>query len=114
MKYRSSKRALALAIPEEVKDKVWCRDAGRCVWCRLSGHWTGYPAFPEAHYIPRSKGGMGIPENVLTLCRPHHDLFDHGTREQRSKMKSAFWNYLKHYYPDLEETELVYHKEEMS
>lgn len=111
--YRSSKRAKALAIPEDVKDRVWCRDAGRCVWCRLSGHWTGYQARPEAHYIPRSKGGLGIPENVLTLCRPHHDMFDHGTREQREKMRKAFAEYLKQWHPGWDEEKLIYHKEDL-
>ena len=111
MNYRSSKRAKALAISEETKNKVWCRDAGRCVWCRLSGQWTGYHAIPEAHYIPRSKGGLGIPENVLTLCRPHHDMFDHGTREQREKMRKAFAEYLKQWHPGWDEEKLIYHKE---
>lgn len=112
MKYRSSKRAKALAISEETKDKVWCRDAGRCVWCRLSGQWTGYRAFPEAHFISRSMGGLGIPENVLTLCRPHHDQFDHGTRLQRVVMAQEFREYLKSFYPDWDETKLIYHKED--
>ena len=111
MNYRSSRRAKALAISEETKDKVWCRDAGRCVWCRLTGLYTGYPAHPEAHFIPRSKGGLGIPENVLTLCRPHHDLFDHGTIEQREKMRKAFAEYLKHYHPEWDESKLIYRKE---
>lgn len=110
--YRSSKRAKALAISEETKDKVWCRDAGRCVWCRLTQHWSGYPGIPEAHYIPRSKGGLGIPENVLTLCRPHHDLYDNGTRKQREKMKMAFSEYLKEWHPGWDEANLIYHKED--
>ena len=110
MKYRSSKQAEAHAIPEEVKNRVWCRDAGRCVWCRLTQHWSGYPGIPEAHYIPRSKGGLGIPENVLTLCRPHHDIYDHGTREQREKMKMAFSEYLKQWHPGWDEEKLIYHK----
>lgn len=111
MNNRSSRRAKALAISEATKDMVWCRDAGRCVWCRLTGRYTGYPAYPEAHFISRAKGGLGIPENVLTLCRPHHDLYDHGTREQREKMRNAFAEYLKHYHPEWDEEKLIYHKE---
>ena len=104
MKYRSSKRAMALAITEETRQKVWCRDAGRCVYCRRPGN-------PEAHFIPRSQGGLGIPENILTLCRKHHDMFDHGTREQRELMRQRFREYLKYFYPDWDETKLIYHKE---
>lgn len=112
MKYRSSKRAKALAIPEEVKDRVWCRDAGRCVWCRLTQHWSGYPALPEAHYIPRSKGGLGIPENILTLCRKCHDQFDHGTAYERNIMRIYFREYLKRMHKDWNEEKLIYHKED--
>ena len=112
MKYLSSKRAKALAISEKVKDKVWERDHGVCVWCLLSGDRTGWPAFPEAHFIPRSKGGLGIEENVLTLCRPHHDIFDHGPRRYREQMKYVFADYLSRCYPEWDETKLIYRKEE--
>lgn len=104
MKYRSSKRALALAISEETRQKVWCRDAGRCVYCRRKGN-------PEAHFIPRSKGGLGIPENILTLCRPCHDRFDHGGRLEREGMREFFREYLQSFYPEWDESKLIYHKE---
>lgn len=103
--YRSSKRAKALAITEETRQKVWCRDAGRCVYCRRPGN-------PEAHFIPRSKGGLGIPENILTLCRPCHDRFDHGTRAEREGMREFFREYLKSYHPGWDEEKLIYHKED--
>ena len=107
LKYRSSKRALALAISEETKQRVWCRDAGRCVWCGRRGAYV----HPEAHFIPRSKGGLGIPENILTLCRPCHENYDHGDLRQRQLMRDRFREYLKHYYPEWDETKLIYHKE---
>lgn len=113
MKYRSSKRAKALAISEDTKNKVWCRDAGKCVYCQIMNEWTGYRAFPEAHFIPRSKGGLGIPENILTLCRPHHDMYDHGPKETRLYMKGKFAEYLKHYHPDWDESKLIYRKENL-
>lgn len=104
MKHRSSKRAKALAISAETREKVWCRDAGRCVYCRR-------PGLPEAHYIARSHGGLGIPENILTLCRRCHDRYDHGTREQRELMRGIFREYLQFFYPDWDESKLIYHKE---
>lgn len=103
------KRTKALAISEETKHRVWCRDAGRCVWCGRRGAYV----FPEAHYIPRSKGGLGIPENILTLCRPCHDRFDNGTREQREGMREYFREYLESIYPEWDETKLIYHKEDL-
>lgn len=108
MKYRSSKRAKALAIPEEVKQRVWCRDAGRCVWCGRRGPYV----LPEAHFIPRSKGGLGITENVLTLCRTCHDRYDHGDRREREMMKDRFREYLKKWHPGWNESKLIYHKED--
>lgn len=110
VKNRSSKRAKDLAISRTVKETVMERDGG-CVWCRLTGIRTGLPAYPEAHYIPRSKGGLGVEENILTLCRPHHDLFDRGTREQREMMRRAFRAYLQSTYPEWDESKLTYTKE---
>ena len=110
VKYRASKRAKALAISPDTKDKVWERDEGRCVWCRLSGKHSGWPGMPEAHYIPRFKGGLGIEENILTLCRPDHELFDHGTPETRAFMKQELGNYLKSKYPEWDETKLIYRR----
>ena len=68
--------------------------------------------FPEAHYIPRSKGGLGIPENILTLCRVCHDRYDHSDRNDREMMRGRFRAYLKHFYPDWDESKLIYHKED--
>lgn len=104
MKYRSSKRAKALAISPETKAAVWKRD-GRCVYC-------GSPnGRPNAHYIPRSLGGLGIEQNILTLCFRCHREYDEGTREQREGMREFFSEYLMTKYPEWDETKLIYHKE---
>ena len=110
MKRRSSKRAKALDIPPEVKEKVWWRDSRQCVYC---GRYGAY-VFPDAHYIPRSKGGLGIEENVLTLCRMCHDRYDNGDILERLTMKLRFKEYLSIIYPHIDyndETQLKYHKE---
>ena len=101
MKYRSSKRALALAITPEVKRIVHERDKGRCVYCGRYG-------LPEAHFIPRSKGGLGIEENILTLCRQCHDMFDHS--RYRQNMREFFRKYLQSKYPEWEEEKLYYRR----
>ena len=104
MKPLSSKRAKACAISPGVKRIVYDRDGGKCVYC-------GRPGFPEAHFIPRSKGGLGIPENILTLCRECHDKYDHGVRLMREGMREFFEDYLKSHYPGWDEEKLIYHKE---
>ena len=108
MKYRSSKRAQALAIPDDVKEKVWWRDYRQCVYCGRSGAYV----FPDAHYIPRSKGGLGIEQNILTLCRVCHDRYDNGDKFERLMMKLRFKEYLSTIYPDWDESKLIYKKGE--
>lgn len=100
-----NKRTKALAIPKEVKERVRERDGGCCVWC-------GSPqAAPNAHFIARSQGGLGIEENILTLCFDHHREFDQGSKGQRAWMKIYFRGYLKARYPDWDEYKLIYRRE---
>lgn len=96
------RRTKALSISKAVKEKVWERDDGCCVYC-------GSPyALPEAHYIPRSQGGLGVEKNVLTMCRDCHRRFDQTV--ERQKMKGFFRAYLEKQYPDWNEDELIYKK----
>jgi 5-methylcytosine-specific restriction endonuclease McrA len=101
LKRLSSKRAKALSIPKSVKDKVYERDNGCCVWC-------GSPGLPEAHYIARSRSGLGIEENILTLCRTCHNRYDFGTAAQRQEMKRQFKLYLSGRYTGWDEGNLIY------
>lgn len=101
-----SRRAKATAISQETHDKVFIRDGGCCVYCGRRYPWV----FPEAHFISRKKGGLGIPENLLTLCRECHDRYDHGTREEREGMREFFREYFRYIYPDWDESKLIYHK----
>ena len=66
------KRTKLLDISKAVKDKVWERDGHRCILCE------SIFAMPNAHYISRAQGGLGIPENVVTLCYVCHDQYDNG------------------------------------
>lgn len=104
----SSKRAKACAIPTNVKRKVAERDEidgwTCCVIC-------GSPAgLPEAHFISRANGGLGIEENIVTLCRPCHYRFDNGTREERNAIRETLRQYLKSKYENWNEERLVYRK----
>ena len=104
MRNLSSKRAKALAIDTKTKRLVHDRDGGLCVNCRRPGN-------PEAHYIPRSMGGLGCEENILTLCRNCHDLFDNGCREVREEMRGRFAAYLASFYDGWDEENLIYRKD---
>ena len=59
------RRTKALQIPPAVKRAVHDRDGGLCILC-------GRPGDPVAHYISRAQGGLGIAENVVTLCGGCH------------------------------------------
>lgn len=100
-----SKRSKACDIPKEVKQKVWDRDNHCCINC-------GNPyAMPNAHYIPRSKGGLGIEENVVSLCIDCHHNFDNGkSLELKQQIKHKIEDYLQNHYPDWSIDNLVYKK----
>lgn len=105
-----SKRSKATDISMSVKRKVWERDNGCCVVCGNS-----YNVMPNAHYISRSQGGLGIEQNVVTLCTeltPNkcHRKYDFGTKKEREKIKKIIRNYLKSKYENWNEKDLVYRK----
>lgn len=107
-----SKRTKATSISKAVKEKVWERDGGRCVVCG-----NNYNVMPNAHYIPRSKGGLGIEENIVTLCTeltPNkcHRKFDFGTKKERLEIKEKIREYLSSKYKNWNEDNLIYRKGE--
>ena len=96
-----SQRSKACDIPKKVKDAVWERDRRRCILC-------GSPeAMPNSHYVKRSAGGLGIEENVTTMCLRCHEAFD-GPR--RDELMPRVRRYLQSRYPSWDEKKLVYRK----
>ena len=105
-----SKRAKATDIPMSVKKKVWERDGGRCVVCK-----NCYNVMPNVHFLPRRKGGLGIEENIVTLCteltkNKCHRRYDFGTKEERLEIKEKIKSYLQSKYDDWDEDKLIYKK----
>lgn len=97
-----SRRTKALEIPPKVKAAVFERDDGCCVYC-------GRVGLPNAHFIARSQGGLGIEENILTLCPDCHREYDQSTN--RKEMREYFKEYLQSKYSHWDETKLIYKKE---
>jgi 5-methylcytosine-specific restriction endonuclease McrA len=62
----------------------------------------------NAHYISRAQGGLGIEENVLTLCPDCHRRYDQTTK--REEMREYFKCLFLSTYDDWDETKLVYQK----
>ncbi len=65
-------------------------------------------AWSNAHFISRAQGGLGIPENGLTLCPRCHGEYDQTT--QREELRKFFREYLKFKHPDWDESKLYYRK----
>jgi 5-methylcytosine-specific restriction endonuclease McrA len=97
-----SKRSRACDIKKSVKDKVWERDKNRCIICQSPF------AMPNAHFIPRSKGGLGIEQNIVTLCQECHHITDQ--TEHRQFMLEKIEKYLKSKYDDWDKEDLIYRK----
>lgn len=96
------KRTKALSISKRVKDAVWERDGGCCVLC-------GNPrAQPNAHYISRAQGGLGIERNIVTLCLNCHRRYDQTA--DRAEIRLDLREYLESKYPDWDESQLIYQK----
>ena len=102
---KKSKRAKATDISQDVKEFVWNRDNRQCICCH-----TDVPkTCANAHYIKRSKGGLGIPENIVTLCPECHHEEDNGknTKVYENLVKL----YLQNYYGNSwNEKNLIYKK----
>ena len=107
-------RTKALAIPQTVKVAVADRDSAGgwpcCIYCGRPAP-TGNPlAFSNAHYIARSQGGLGIVENILTLCPACHGQYD--ATDSRRAMRQYFKAYLEHKHTGWDEEKLTYKKME--
>lgn len=95
------KRTRACAISKKTKQRVYERDMGACIFC-------GAPGLPEAHVVPRSHGGLGCEENIVTVCRTCHDKLDNSLERQQMLHEAA--EHLKRFYPDWDAKKYVYDK----
>lgn len=93
-----------MQIPQKVKRLVHERDGGCCIFC-------GSPGDPWCHYIGRAQGGLGIEENIITMCAEHHRIFDQGAKAQRETLRTLAKGYLSKQYPEWNEENLIYRKE---
>lgn len=103
-KSKKHKRTIATDIQKGVKEAVWKRDGYECIFCHEK-----VPMFnSNAHFIPRSQGGLGIEENIFTACDKCHQEQDNGLKTQ--KMEKEVEEYLKSKYEDWNKENLVYKK----
>ena len=97
-----SKRSKATDISQKVKLTVWERDGHRCVFCGNTY------AMPNAHIVSRASGGLGVEQNIITLCWQCHERMDHTTdRDKYIKWAKA---YIAGKYGEFNESEVIYKK----
>ena len=97
-------RTKALQIPTKVKKRVWDRDGGECIIC-------GNPnADPSCHYIRRSQGGLGIEENIVTLCARHHLMLDSPNSPEQKLLRARVREHLEKHYPGFPDEKRIYRK----
>ena len=98
------KETKAKSISPEVKRAVYERDNGECIFCHAPGE-------PVAHFISRGQGGLGVEENILTVCHKCHRRLDQSERRVHYKALAAI--YLKSKYPKWNPKKLIYRKDEI-
>ena len=112
---RKSKQARAREFTPKAREEIIQRDLGRCIFCeknyRMEGAtWLDKEVKSIMHYIPRSKNGLGIPQNGAVGCQWHHNMLDNGNCGNRQEMLEMFEEYLKSHYPDWDKSKLIYSK----
>lgn len=108
------KRTKALGITIAVKEAVADRDSFDgwpcCLLCGSPAPVNNRLAFSNAHYISRSQGGLGVEENIVTLCPYCHiNRYDQGP--ERENIRAFLRVYLEEKYQNWNEKNLVYKKE---
>lgn len=105
IKGKKHKQTKATEIPKKVKEDVWKRDKHKCIFCGRNVE----VFYANAHFIPRSAGGLGIEENIFTACENCHREQDNGKNSKVYDKKAE--KYLKSIYGDKwNKKKLVYKK----
>lgn len=92
IKGKKHKQTKATDISQKVKKIVWERDKHKCIFC----HKQVPMECACCHLIPRSLGGLGIPENIFTGCSDCHVEQDNGLNTKEYDLKAE--SYLKGIY----------------
>lgn len=109
------KRKNACEFSKAAREIIKERDRG-CIFCKLGYDTAGALPMDLAtyggimHFVPRSHGGLGIPENGAVGCYHHHNMLDNGNKGKREEMLSLFEEYLKDQYPSWDKEQLIFNK----
>lgn len=109
-----STRSKKAEFTQKTRKIIEERDNG-CIFCQMGycvdgADWMDLNTFNIMHYIPRSRGGLGIEQNGAVGCNWHHTMLDNGKDGRREEMLGMFREYLMQQYADWEERKLTYSK----
>lgn len=99
-----SKKTKLLEFSKKEREIIYERDNYSCVFCGSTY------ALGVAHYIPRSKSGLGIKENGVLACQTCHYKLDFGTKKERAAFQQALNDYLTNHYGIIDIEKLKYRK----
>ena len=106
MRKDTKARDFSRKTKEEIAERDSIQGWPCCVNCGAAA--PAPLAWSNAHFISRAQGGLGIPENGLTLCPVCHHRYDQTT--ERPKLREFFREYFMEKYPDWDESKLYYRK----
>lgn len=106
MRKDTKARDFSRKAKEQISERDSIGDWPCCIFCGLAA--PAPLAWSNAHFISRAQGGLGIPENGLTLCPECHRRYDQTTARQ--EMREFFREYLQEHYPEWDEEKLIYRK----
>ena len=110
-----SKQARAREFNTSSRRIIKERDRNQCIFCQMQYHmedvtWSGPESLSIMHYIPRSHGGLGIPQNGAQGCVSHHEMLDNGNKGWREDMQQYIETYMRQQYAGWNREKLVYRK----
>ena len=98
----ASKLSRACDISPKVRKEVMERDGHKCIIC------GSHSNLQVAHFVSRSRLGLGIPQNLAILCACCHFEFDNG--KSHREIQKLVREHLQALYEDWNEKDLIYSK----
>lgn len=103
-KKKKHQRTKQTDIQKGVKEAVWERDNHKCIFC----HREVSLFYANAHFIPRSQGGLGIEENIFTACDECHGEQENGLNTEYYEKEAE--KYLRSKYENWNKDNLIFNK----
>lgn len=80
MNTRTKALGITIAVKEAVADRDSFDGHPCCLLCGYPAPVNNRLAFSCCHILRRSRGGLGVETNIVTLCPRHHAEFDGGDK----------------------------------